>query len=454
MSGHPTDFPDTGSYVLRNARVPTCLLAMAAPDGAAVDADGAALLDLTVEAGTLARVAPAGAVARDLPAFDLKGRHAWPRLVDMHTHLDKGHTVARTPNPDGDFPGARDATTADREAYWDADDLRRRMAFGLACAEAHGVGAIRTHLDSQPGGPKRDQVATTWAVFREMRDAWASRIELQAVALMPLDAYLTPHGPYLADTVAAAGGLMGGVTRPSGGLHGGAGAAMDGQLDALFALAKARDLDVDLHVDETGDPAATSLEAVARATLRHGYEGRVVCGHCCSLAVQAPEVAAKTIALVAKAGIAIVTLPPVNMYLQDRQRGRTPRWRGVAPVHELVAAGVRVAVAGDNCRDAFYAYGDHDMLDTLRAAVRILHYDHPFEDAAALAASVPAGIIGAKQAGVLRAGGPADLILIPARTLNEVMTRTHADRIVLVGGKPLAAKAPAYEALDGADAAW
>ncbi len=39
--------------------------------------------------------------------------------------------------------------------------------------------------------------------------------------------------------------------------------------------------------------------------------------------------------------------------------------------------GLRVAVAGDNCRDPFYAYGDHDMLDTFTQAVKILHLDHP-----------------------------------------------------------------------------
>ena len=65
-----------------------------------------------------------------------------------------------------------------------------------------------------------------------------------------------------------------------------------------------------------------------------------------------------------------------NMYLQDRVAGRTPRWRGVAPLHELDAAGVTVMVASDNTRDPFYAYGDLDMLEVYREATRILHFDH------------------------------------------------------------------------------
>ena len=73
-----------------------------------------------------------------------------------------------------------------------------------------------------------------------------------------------------------------------------------------------------------------------------------------------------------------------NMYLQDRVAGRTPRWRGVAPLHELDAAGVTVMVASDNTRDPFYAYGDLDMLEVYREATRILHFDH---SAAAVAQS-------------------------------------------------------------------
>lgn len=51
--------------------------------------------------------------------------------------------------------------------------------------------------------------------------------------------------------------------------------------------------------------------------------------------------------------------------MQDRdQRGeRTPRWRGVTLLHELRSHAIPVAIASDNTRDQFYAYGDLDMLE-------------------------------------------------------------------------------------------
>lgn len=51
--------------------------------------------------------------------------------------------------------------------------------------------------------------------------------------------------------------------------------------------------------------------------------------------------------------------------------------------------GITVAVAGDNCRDSSYAYGDNDMVDTFRQAVRILHLGHPLAGAPALVGPTP-----------------------------------------------------------------
>ncbi len=448
MPGFDSAFPSARRYRLRRARIPGPFLAAGLPPGAAPDAEGCVLLDLLVDEGRVAAVAVASAEADAVdtsgdPAVDLGGRQLWPTLVDMHAHLDKAHTVARTPNADGTFAGALDATRRDRIGFWTADDIHRRMDFALRCAEAHGVGAIRTHLDSPDDGPHRDQAATTWGVFRAMREAWAGRVVLQGVGLVPIDAYATDHGRRLADIVAASGGLVGGALRPTDPSPAAA-ATMAAHLEVLFGLARERDLDIDLHVDEVDDPWAASLDAIARATLRFGYEGRVTCGHCCSLALQPPERAGETIARVATAGITIVTLPTVNMYLQDRHRGRTPRWRGVTPVHELIAAGVRVAAGGDNCRDGFYAYGDHDALDTMRQAVRILHFDHPLDGAPALVGPAPAAAMKLEHAGTIRIGAPADFILLQASTLNEVVTRPQSDRIVINRGRPLAATVPSY----------
>jgi len=423
---------------LTKACVPVALLADDVPEGAKTDRNGSALVDILIEDGKIAAIMPALADGGD-DSIALDGRHVWPLLIDAHAHLDKGHTMGRAPDSGGTHPGARAATTADRIAHWNTEDLLRRMEFGLAAADAHGVAAIRTHLDSHEG-----QAEITWGAFAKVRERWKGRITLQAAGLVPLDAYSGDYGARLADIVAGHGGLLGGVTRPAGGTHGSGLSDIDLLLDRLFVLAKERGLNVDLHVDEAAQ--ADALPRVARATIRHGYEGRVTCGHCCSLALLSEEELRDRITLIADAGLSIITLPTVNMYLQDREEGRTPRWRGVTPVQELRAAGISVAAAGDNCRDPFFAYGDHDMLDTWRQAVRILHLDHPYADAPALVGPAPAEIMSI-DGGTIGVGRSADLMILEAWSLDQVIARPHADRVILRKGTLANSALPSYSTL-------
>jgi cytosine deaminase len=126
------------------------------------------------------------------------------------------------------------------------------------------------------------------------------------------------------------------------------------------------------------NPDSNALEWIADATIRFDWQGRVTVGHCCSLACRSLVAPERTIARVAAAGIAVVSLPMCNMYLQDRrQSGRTPRWRGVTLLHELAAAGVSVAIGSDNTRDPFHAYGDLDPVEVFAQAVRIAQLDSP-----------------------------------------------------------------------------
>ena len=62
------------------------------------------------------------------------------------------------------------------------------------------------------------------------------------------------------------------------------------------------------------------------AALRHKFTGKILAGHCCSLAQAGDADHARVIERVGEAGIAVVALPMCNMYLQDRQATeRTPR---------------------------------------------------------------------------------------------------------------------------------
>ena len=164
--------------------------------------------------------------------------------------------------------------------------------------------------------------------------------------------------------------------------------------------------------------------------------------------MQAPDEVQRTLDLVAEAGIAVVSLPMCNLYLQDRVPGRTPRRRGVTLLHEMAARGIPVALASDNCRDPFYAYGDHDLAGGVPRGGAHRPSRPPGRrlarrgDPHARRAHGPAG------ARADRAGAPADLVLFKARGWSELLSRPQADRIVLRAGRPVDTTLPDYRELD------
>jgi cytosine deaminase len=424
-------------FRLANSRVPVCLVADPAqlkPDNA-----GLAPCDIVIERERIAAIAPPASTNDDLPHFDLDHGIAFPRFVDVHTHIDKGQIWARAENPDGTHMGARMAVMADREKNWSRDDVAKRMDFALRCAFAHGTGALRTHIDSYP-----KQTAVSWPLFAEMREHWKGRIALQAVSLCPIDV-ANDDAVFrdLVATVAKHGGILGGLTFMGDAPN----AKSDAMLDRIFEAAMANGLDLDFHVDESDSPKARSLGQIADAALRHKFKGRIVAGHCCSLALADDDERAAIIAKVAETGISVVSLPMCNMYLQDRAPGRTPRWRGVAPLHELDAAGVTVMVASDNTRDPFYAYGDLDMLEVYREATRILHFDHSARSWLKTIAATPGEVMGLPN-GRMAVGAPAGLVLTRARTMNELLSRPQQDRVVLCAGRQVDRILPDYRELD------
>lgn len=427
-------------YWLQNARLP-----LACVDGS-VEGNAIAALSappiseelvaahLEIQNGQIVTIIPASqSLDPDQPAWDLRQGMVWPCFADCHTHLDKGHTWLRNPNPDGTFASALKAAEAD-QSHWSAADLYPRMSFGLRCSYAHGTQAVRTHLDCLNG-----QAEISFAVFDRLRQEWAGKIALQAVCLVSTDYYARPEGEQLADTVAQYGGILGGVIYPQPGL--------EAQVDRAFELAEARGLDLDFHADESLDPQAEGLRVVAETKLRRGFAGRVNCGHCCSLSVQAGDRAQNTLALLKQADISVVSLPMCNLYLQDRQQGRMPRYRGVTLLPELRQFEVAVALASDNCRDAFFAYGDHDMVEVFTQGVRIGQLDRPIGNWPQAVTRTPAQIMGL-EAGLIGPGRPADLVVFKARNFSELLSRPQGDRVVLRQGSPIDTTLPDYAELD------
>lgn len=416
MNVHTPDKAANVRFV--NARIPAALADGFGTRDAGVD--GLVAVDFGIAAdGTLA------AGGHGWRQVDLGGRVVLPTFIDSHVHLDKAYIVRRTGIPVGGLLDAVKLSGADA-VNWTAEDLHGRMSKALERAYGHGTSALRTHLDT----PTLPADNAAWQVFEALRQEWRGRIEMQAVALMAIER-VDEAGDYAerCRQIAARNGVLGAFVAPR--------MATAERLDALFGFAADAGLDVDFHVDETLDPAAKALELICDSILRTRFAGTVVAGHCCSLGTMAGEDRDRIVAKVAQAGVHVISLPYSNLFLQDRALDATPVRRGITAARELRAAGGSIHFASDNVQDPFYPYGDYDMVEVFRSAVRAAHLDSEIADWLVRQFRSASAACGFGDQGRLAAGSPANLVVFDVHDLYDLMSASPCERVVLRDGRPV-----------------
>ncbi|MBC2607873.1 cytosine deaminase [Pelagicoccus albus] len=419
------------------AKAPRCLL----PEKLELreDAEGLSVVKIVLEGDTVKSISQHDEKPEE-GCLDVSDQLLFPGFLDAHTHLDKAHSWERAPNRSGTFDEALKNLFKDK-VHWTEEDVYARANYSLECAYAYGTVALRTHVDTG-----LDWAERSYKALSQLREDWKGKVDLQMVSLCRVDDYATDKGEALADLPIRYGAnALGGMPLMN--------PELDSQLDRLLGFAKERGVGLDLHVDESGNPDADCLSAVARAVIRNEFTNTVVCGHCCSLAVRPIEKQKETLELVKEAGLKIVSLPMCNLYLQDR-RGvgdtiQTPYWRGITLAHEFMERGVPFACASDNVRDAFYAFGDFDMLEVYRESVRIGHLDRRLQESTTVVTSQAASLmdLGEKGFGRIAPGAPARFVKFAASSLSQLLSRPRIDRQLFLEGSFKSLEIPPYRKL-------
>lgn len=331
-----------------------------------------------------------------------------PAFVDLHLHADKAY--AQGPRAARSLEDAIQQVESVKRAATEGEIFERACRL-FRRAMAHGTTRLRTHVDIDPiGGWKPlNAVARARREFKEVLD-----VSIVAFATAHLDPSSAIGRRTITEAVAGEADMIGTVVQ----FHD----EPTASLNAVLDLATELEVDTDFHIDEKSGPGY--LEELADLCLSRNLHGRVTASHCCSLATIPPEDAARTIAKLAEARMSVIALPALNLHLQDRG-STTPRRRGIAPVREMLDAGVPVRFGSDNVMDVFYPYGDADPLEAAFLASITAHVD----DEAALLRGVCDG-----QSRV-ETGMVADLVLVEAASWNEAIARRPLPRTVLRRGR-------------------
>lgn len=385
------------------------------------------LAAIGISSGLIAQVGEIN--GRALAELDVEGRLVSPSFTEPHIHLDKVGTLPLLgQNRTGTLAEAIEILHRTKRSAT-PEQIAARAGVVIRQAVAAGTTRIRSHVDVDTVGG----LAPLRGVLQAAREH-ADLCDIQTVVFPQEGMVRDPGTADLMDAAMREGGdVVGGMphwetSEQSAREH----------IDICMRLARRYDADVDMHVDETDDPASKTLAVLIDATISYGWQGRVTAGHCCAMAAWEDAYARDVIARAAAANLRFVSNPATNLLLQGRLDSE-PRRRGLPRVKELLAAGLDVACGQDCVYDGFYPFGAADQLQVALIFCHAAQLSLPSEIDAALSAirHAAARVMGVTGYGI-EPGCAADLVVLDADSMHEALRLQAARSWVIRQGSIVA----------------
>lgn len=348
----------------------------------------------------------------------LGGALVLPGLVDAHIHLDKSLVGdAWQPHRPGKSLtfSVMERVAIEAEILTRAAPVEERAAALVEMAVARGTTHLRSHVDIDPVTGLRSLHAVL-----AVRERYQDAVSIQVVAFPQRGLVSCPGTGELMDAALREGAEVVGGLDPAGVDH-----DVAGQLDVVFGLAERHGARIDIHLHDPGAEGLAELDEIARRTRALGMAGRVNVSHAYALGMVPRADAQRTAERLAGAGVSILTNAPGN--------------HAYPSVRQLRAAGVTVIAGNDNIRDAWWPYGDADMLER----AMLIGYgsgfltDEELGVALDLATESAARALGIADYGV-RVGAPADLVVVAARNVPEAVVARPPRSHVFKAGRRVA----------------
>jgi cytosine deaminase len=301
-------------------------------------------------------------------------------------------------------------------------DVYQRASKILENCIKHGTTRMRTHVELDPGVEMR----SFEALEQLRRDyAWAIDIEL---CVFPQEG-LT-NNPRADELLVEA-------------LNRGAkviGAAPNydpdkkGHIHRIFDLARAHDIDIDMHLDSGNSPADMDIYLVCELTRKYGLSGRVAIGHGCKYSTLPPADLKKLATEIADAGVAVTVLPATDLFMMGRDQDHSVR-RGLADANVLVEHGVNCSISSNDILNPFTPMGDGNLIRmaNMQANVCQIGQAHRLRECFAMLTDRSAKLMNLKNYGIA-VGNPADIVVIDATTPEQAVAEVCAPLVAFKRG--------------------
>jgi len=341
-------------------------------------------------------------------------------FVDAHLHLDKVYTTDlvddrslnayKSKSMGGSLEAihlaSRVKASLKEEAIY--RNARRAILEGLR----HGVTYVQAFVDTDT----RARLEGINAVLR-LRSEFEGTVKIRVVAF-PQEGIVRDKGAevWIRKALELGADVVGGIPWIESSDR-----EAQRHVDIVLDLAAEYARPVAMLVDDAADPGLRTTEMLAIGALDRGIKGAVAC-HARAMSAYPEPYFRRFIELVREAGIAFVSDPHTgSAHLR---------------VFDLVEAGIPVALGQDDIEDAYYQYGQHNMLEVAFLASHILNASTFAEMDTLLDLVTHAGrrVLGLPE-NHLRVGEPADLVVLHGSSVRNALKSHYPPRYVMSQGR-------------------
>ena len=345
----------------------------------------------------------------------------FPRFVESHAHIDKSFTWINYPNLKSNYENALSVNLQEHLSRT-AKKVSIRAEKSLNLAINNGYRAIRTHIDTYDSQDKE-----IWTKLFTLKEKYSSLLNLQFVALAPLEFWETKKGDLFAKNFKLNNGILGGVVVPPFNKS-----RIMKSLSKMLLLAKKYQLEVDLHIDESSIEPGAGIKLLLKTIDKLNLNVPITCSHASSLLLLENKELIKIARKMATKNIKVIALPLTNFWLLNRQDKNT-FCRPFAPVKQLQKLFIDVSIGSDNVQDPWYPFGNFDPFYLMSHAMPMMQLNPWDRLSLSPIFNAPSRLLNLNWDGVVQKGCPADFVIVDGCGWADVFS-VDLKRKILVKG--------------------
>lgn len=282
-------------------------------------------------------------------------------FVNTHSHLDRAFTIT---------PETLHMSNATLKEKWLlVDSIKRnssvyqiydRMAYAVERMFLQNVQAIGTFIDV-------DEVIEDKSIqaAQMLKEAVGSDIKIKFIN-QTLKGVISPEARKWFEMGADFVDIIGGLPAKDAGKE-------KEHLDILMQTAKKLNKPVHVHVDQFNTAGEKETEQLADKTIEHGMQGKVSAIHCISVGAHKSEYRQELYKKMTNAQLNVITCPTAWLD-SKRSEELAPIHNSIAPVEEMIPAGINVAIGTDNIADLLKPFTSGNMWTELRFLLESCRY--------------------------------------------------------------------------------